>query len=60
MMNETVEGIDGVRFGVHVCRGNWSRKEDVLLKGNYGPLLPYLMAMNIHQLVLEYATPRAR
>ena len=59
MMNETVEGIDGVRFGVHVCRGNWSRKEDVLLKGNYGPLLPYLMAMNIHQLVLEYATPRA-
>ncbi len=59
MMNETVEGIDGVRFGVHVCRGNWSRKEDVLLKGNYGPLLPYLMAMDIHQLVLEYATPRA-
>ena len=59
MMNETVEGIDGVRFGVHVCRGTWSRKEDVLLKGNYGPLLPYLMAMNIHQLVLEYATPRA-
>ncbi len=59
MMNETVEGIDGVKFGVHVCRGNWSRKEDVLLKGNYGPLLPYLMAMNIHQLVLEYATPRA-
>ena len=59
MMNETVEGIDGVKFGVHVCRGNWSRKEDVLLKGNYGPLLPYLMAMDIHQLVLEYATPRA-
>ena len=59
MMNETVDGIDGVRFGVHVCRGNWSRKENVLLKGNYGPLLPYLMAMNIDQLVLEYATPRA-
>lgn len=59
LMNETVEGIDGVRFGVHICRGNWSRKEEVLLKGNYGPLLPWLMRMNIHQLVLEMATPRA-
>jgi len=59
LMNETVAGIEGVRFGVHVCRGNWSRKEDVLLKGNYGPLLPWLMRMNVHQLVLEMATPRA-
>jgi len=59
LMNETVEGINGVKFGVHICRGNWSRKEDVLLKGNYGPLLPSLMRMNIHQLVLEMATPRA-
>jgi 5-methyltetrahydropteroyltriglutamate--homocysteine methyltransferase len=59
LMNETVEGIDGVRFGVHVCRGNWSRREEVLLKGNYGPMLPYLMQMNIQQLVLEFATPRA-
>src|SRR6516225_5224309 len=59
LVNETVSGIDGVKFGVHVCRGNWSRKEDVLLSGNYGPLLPWLMRMNIHQLVLEMATPRA-
>ena len=59
LMNETVEGIDGVRFGVHVCRGNWSRREDVLLTGNYGPMLPYLMEMEVDQLVLEFATPRA-
>jgi 5-methyltetrahydropteroyltriglutamate--homocysteine methyltransferase len=59
LVNETVEGIKGVRFGVHVCRGNWSRKEDVLLSGNYGPLLPWLMRMNVDQLVLEMATPRA-
>jgi 5-methyltetrahydropteroyltriglutamate--homocysteine methyltransferase len=59
LMNETVDGIDGVKFGVHVCRGNWSRKEEVLLKGNYGPLLPYLVRMHIDQLVLEMATPRA-
>jgi len=59
LVNETVDGIDGVKFGVHVCRGNWSRKEDVLLSGNYGPLLPWLMRMNVNQLVLEMATPRA-
>jgi 5-methyltetrahydropteroyltriglutamate--homocysteine methyltransferase len=59
LVNETVQGIDGVKFGVHVCRGNWSRKEDVLLSGNYGPLLPWLMRMNVDQLVLEMATPRA-
>jgi 5-methyltetrahydropteroyltriglutamate--homocysteine methyltransferase len=59
LMNRTVRGISGVKLGIHVCRGNWSRKEDVLLKGNYGPLLPYLMQMKIDQLVLEFATPRA-
>jgi 5-methyltetrahydropteroyltriglutamate--homocysteine methyltransferase len=59
LVNETVSGIDGVKFGVHVCRGNWSRREDVLLSGNYGPLLPWLMRMNVSQLVLEMATPRA-
>lgn len=59
LMNRTVQGISGVKLGVHVCRGNWSRREDVLLKGNYGPLLPTLMEMKVDQLVLEFATPRA-
>ena len=59
LMNETVEGMSGVKLGVHVCRGNWSRREDVLLTGNYGPMLPYLVQMNVDQLVLECATPRA-
>ena len=59
LMNETVSGIEGCRIGVHVCRGNWSRREDVLLEGNYGPLMPYLVQMNVDQLVLEMATPRA-
>ena len=59
LMNETLDGITGIKTGVHVCRGNWSRKEEVLLSGNYGPMLPYLVQMNIDQLVLECATPRA-
>ena len=59
LMNQTMEGISGIKTGVHVCRGNWSRREDVLLEGNYGPMLPYLVQMNVDQLVLECATPRA-
>ncbi len=59
LMNETLDGIDGIKTGVHVCRGNWSKKEEVLLSGNYGPMLPYLTQMNIDRLVLECATPRA-
>jgi 5-methyltetrahydropteroyltriglutamate--homocysteine methyltransferase len=44
---------------VHVCRGNWSRQEDVLLTGDYHALLPAFSAMQVDQFVLEYATPRA-
>jgi len=44
---------------VHVCRGNWSKDEEVLLAGDYAKLLPALERMKINQFVLEYATPRA-
>ena len=51
--------MDGLRIGVHICRGNWSKQEEVLLKGDYARLLPALERMKIRQFVLEYATPRA-
>lgn len=44
---------------MHVCRGNWSKQEEVLLRGDYARLLPALEPMRINQFVLEYATPRA-
>ena len=59
LMNDVVSGVEGVETGVHVCRGNWSRKEEALLTGDYQPMLKFLMAMRVDQLVLEYATPRA-
>jgi 5-methyltetrahydropteroyltriglutamate--homocysteine methyltransferase len=58
-INRVVEGIDGVRTGVHVCRGNWSRDEATLLRGSYHALAPYLERLEVDQLVLEYATERA-
>jgi 5-methyltetrahydropteroyltriglutamate--homocysteine methyltransferase len=59
LLNRVVEGIRGPITSVHVCRGNWSRNEDVLLSGPYDGLIPYLNRMNLDQFVLEYATSRA-
>jgi len=59
ILNKTVEGISGVRLGVHICRGNWSKSEDAQLKGDYYPLLPFLLDMKVNQYVLEFATKRA-
>ena len=59
LINRVVEGLEGVRTGLHVCRGNWSRNEATLLRGNYAPLQPWFERLKVRQLVLEYATPRA-
>ena len=59
LINEVVKGISGVKLGVHVCRGNWSRKDDSLLSGDYSPLVPYFQQMKVDQLVLEFSTERA-
>ncbi len=59
LLNRVVGGVDGLRIGLHVCRGNWSRDESVLLAGDYAPLVPAFARMDVGQLVLEFATPRA-
>ena len=59
LINEVVAGVDDLRLGLHVCRGNWSRDESTLLTGGYQALRPYLERLRVTQLVLEYATDRA-
>ncbi len=59
LINRVIEGLDDVRTGVHICRGNWSQNEQTLLSGSYHPLTPYLERLTARQLVLEFATPRA-
>lgn len=50
---------DRLTLGLHVCRGNWSKREDVMITGDYQPLVECFRGMQAHQLVLEYCTPRA-
>jgi 5-methyltetrahydropteroyltriglutamate--homocysteine methyltransferase len=59
LLNRVLEGMEQIRTGVHICRGNWSEKDHILLKGSYHPLVPFLERLNAKQLVLEFATPRA-
>ena len=59
MINRIVDGVDGIRTGVHVCRGNWSKKDSVHLSGDYEPLVSSFSKMKVKQMVLEFATPRA-
>ena len=60
LINRVVDGSAGrIKTALHVCRGNWSRRDDVLLTGAYDPLIPYFGRMRVDQLVLEYATSRA-
>ena len=44
---------------LHVCRGNWSRDESILLTGPYTPLLPLFEETLPNILTLEFSTPRA-
>jgi 5-methyltetrahydropteroyltriglutamate--homocysteine methyltransferase len=59
LINRVVDGFGGIRIGVHVCRGNWSRDETTLLRGGYQALKGHLDRLAVTQLVLEYATDRA-
>lgn len=44
---------------LHVCRGNWSKNESILLTGPYTPLIELFSAIDADKLVLEFSTPRA-
>ena len=48
-----------IKSALHVCRGNWSKNEAILLKGSYVPLLPLFESIAPDILALEFSTPRA-
>lgn len=48
-----------ILVSLHVCRGNWSRDESILLTGPYTPLLQLFEETLPNILTLEFSTPRA-
>ena len=61
LMKSVMEGIDKDKSiaSMHVCRGNWSKDESILLTGPYTPLLDLFTNINADLLSLEFSTPRA-
>ena len=58
LINRVVEGVDGVRLAVHLCRRNKGRAGWVG-EGGYGPILPALSDLEVDILMLEFAIPAA-
>ena len=48
-----------IKTALHVCRGNWSKDESILLKGSYDGLLNLFESSKADIFMLEFATPRA-
>ncbi len=44
---------------IHVCRGNWTTDESVLLAGAYDRMSKFFDSLDVDMLALEFSTPRA-
>ena len=56
--NQVMAGIDGVTFGLHLCRGNQGSRW--LVSGDYGPIAkPIFQHTAAHRLLLEYDDARS-
>ena len=56
--NKVMAGIDGVTFGLHLCRGNQGSRW--LVSGDYGPIArPIFERTAAHRLLLEYDDARS-
>lgn len=50
---------EDVISAMHVCRGNWTTDESVLLSGAYDKLAKFFGGLKVDMLALEFSTPRA-
>jgi 5-methyltetrahydropteroyltriglutamate--homocysteine methyltransferase len=60
MTNAVVEGIEGVRLAVHLCRRAGARvRGEACHTGGYGPIIDYLNQLKVHHLTMEFTAPGA-
>ena len=60
MVNQVIEGIDGITIAVHLCRRAGARvRGEARFKGGYDPILKALNRLKAHHLTLEFTTPEA-
>ena len=60
MVNQMVEGIEGVRLAVHLCRRAGARvRGEACHTGGYEPILDDLNRLKVHHLTMEFTSPGA-
>lgn len=58
LLNDIIDGVEGVTLAVHLCRRNRGR-EGWVGEGGYGPIIPQLRRLKVHQYVMEFTIPAA-
>ncbi len=56
---DQIRAHEDVMSAIHICRGNWTRDESVLLEGAYDKMSKFLDSLEVDMLALEFSTPRA-
>lgn len=60
MTNQVVEGTEGVKLAVHLCRRAGARaRGEAQFQGGYGPILAHLNRLKVHHLTMEFTAPGA-
>ena len=58
MTNELVEGMQGLKLAVHLCRRAGARaRGDAQHSGSFQPILKQLNALKVHHLTMEFTAP---
>ena len=58
LLNQIIDGIDGIQIAIHLCRRNKGR-DGWIGEGGYGPILPYLKRLKVDQYLMEFTIPVA-
>ena len=60
MDNQVVEGIEGVKLAVHLCRRAGARaRGEAAHRGSYEPILKQLCRLKVDHITMEFTTPGA-
>jgi len=57
-INEVIDGVDGIRLAMHLCRRNWGRG-GWGAEGGYEPIVDTLKKIKVDQYVMEFSIPAA-
>jgi len=59
-INELVDGIQGIKLAVHLCRRAGARaRGEQSHAGGYGPIIEHLNRLKVHHLTMEFTAPEA-